>query len=55
MEYEISYKDDFFKKFPNAKKDENGDPIPCRKYIYGGKCPADDDCHKCWNEIKENE
>ncbi len=55
MEYEISYKDDFFQKFPNALKDGNGDPITCRRHIYGVGCPAHDDCHKCWNEIKEDE
>lgn len=50
--YEVSYKDDFFKQHPNTPKDENGDPKSCRRYIYGGECPAHDDCHKCWNEIK---
>ena len=55
MGYEISYKDDFFKQHPNAEKDENGDPKPCRKWIYGGSCPAHEDCYKCWDEIKEDE
>lgn len=55
MENEISYKDDFFKKHPNAPKYVNGDPQTCRKLIYGGECPEHNDCHKCWNEIKEDE
>ena len=56
MEYETSYKDDFFEKHPNALKDVNGDPKPCRKVIYGEKkCPNQKSCHECWNEIKEDE
>ena len=55
MEYEISYKADFLKQHPNAENDENGDPKPCRKWIYGGNCPAHEDCYKCWDEIKEDE
>lgn len=55
MEYEISYREDFFAKHPNAPKDVYGNPEACRKYIYGGECPDHENCHKCWNEIKDDD
>ena len=50
--YEVSYRDDFLKKFPDASKDANGNPEFCRKHIYGGECPPHEDCNKCWLEVK---
>lgn len=49
-----TYKDDFFEKFPNARKREDGIPDICYKKIYGikyryGEC--DNGCAECWNEV----
>lgn len=55
-----TYAMDFFEKFPNAPKDDDGIPIPCMKYIYADKqfkecLESKVDCLKCWNqEMKEN-
>lgn len=55
-----TYAQDFFKKFPNAKPDEEGVPGTCRVNCYGGSCqhsaisgagPAP--CKDCWNEEME--
>lgn len=49
-----TYKRDFFEKFPNASKLENGTPYVCRNNIYGdGGRPHTCDkitCTQCWNE-----
>ena len=48
-----TYAMDFFEKFPNAPKEDDGTPIPCVEDIYGvGKqlkeCPNGDiGCLKC--------
>ena len=47
-----TYAQDFFEKFPNAVKFNNGQPMYCRANIYGDK----PECHKggceeCWNTI----
>lgn len=50
-----TYKEDFFEKFPNAKKYDDGTPMACRNDIYGnvkdcsGRC-----CDVCWNEPMED-
>ena len=50
-----TYAMDFFEKFPNASRRENGAPKICTRYIYPEL--ANDCCGKCfdcWNqEIKE--
>lgn len=50
------YKDDFFEKFPNATKQQNGRPASCRNLIYGIKaapCIATNGktCADCWDEV----
>lgn len=47
-----TYAQDFFEKFPNAQKDLCGNPVPCRKILFGppkGDCSTRD-CSDCWNE-----
>lgn len=55
-----TYVQDFFEKFPEAKKDKEGVPWICRANCYGGSCqhsavsgagPAP--CKACWNEEME--
>lgn len=60
-----TYSDDFFSKFPNAPKEDDGSPFLCRDYIYGifyhdnKKVPPcllleeveRKKCIKCWNEV----
>lgn len=51
-----TYLQDFFEKFPNAKKDSYGLPSSvCIKNIYGEKRNHCDDknCVECWNEPME--
>lgn len=48
-----TYAQDFFEKFPNAKKDANMYPRICRQQIYGGECPDEVGCFNCWNEPME--
>ena len=50
-----TYIQDFFEKFPNAKKCENGMPMCCRNYIYNKNnetyCfKGIKSCYTCWNE-----
>lgn len=59
-----TYADDFFEKYPNAKRHENGRPFVCRCDVYGCECnykkspeviywrgkQGFDDCLTCWNE-----
>ena len=51
-----TYAQDFFEKFPNAVKKEDGDPRSCWACIYSIEwtCPLVNnerchDCHICWN------
>lgn len=52
---------DFFEKFPNAPKEDNGTPIPCIIDIYGvdmqlKEClESNVDCLKCWNQEMKGE
>ena len=51
-----TYAQDFFEKFPNARKDSYGLPnAVCRKTIYGEERNHCDDinCVECWNEPME--
>lgn len=65
-----TYLEDFFAKFPNALKEDDGMPLACRENVYGTfhygseKVPLcylfDDDCEeqmctKCWNEVMPEE
>ncbi len=49
--------DDFFEKFPNARKDSNGMPTICVTEVgYTDGChgiPKMISCTKCWNEPVE--
>ena len=47
---------DFFEKYPNAPKDDNGTPILCTKclgYESLNCAIGDDECVKCWNQPME--
>lgn len=48
---EKTYMDDFFEKFPQARRDENEHPYVCRNNIYGETHECNrTDCKKCWTE-----
>lgn len=46
---------DFFEKFPKAKKDKDGTPTICPEEVYGGKrnCLGYKNCQECWNRPLE--
>lgn len=52
----MTYKDIFFKMFPNGTKTEDGYPDLCRGFLNGkkreqvGYCDGNKDCEDCWNE-----
>lgn len=62
-----TYADDFFEKYPHAKRCENGRPLVPRCDVYGCECnykkapeviywqkkQGIDDCLACWNEPYE--
>ena len=53
-----TYMQDFFEKFPNARKEDSGEPIPCIGEIYPecyhNKLCSVENCFDCWNqEMKE--
>ena len=56
---EKTYAQDFFEKFPDAQRTFDGTPFACKKRIYGGECPKDEErdyaeiCEDCWNEPME--
>jgi hypothetical protein len=54
-----TYAQDFFEKFPKARRNSDGTPFVCRERIYGGECPVlkCDECwnRDCWNEPMEDE
>ena len=56
-----TYAQDFFEKFPKAQSDSDRTPSVCRKTIYGGECPKDEDCdytgacYRCWNKPMNDE
>lgn len=56
-----TYAQDFFEKFPKAQGWVDGTPFVCRKRIYGGECPKDEECdytgacYRCWNEPMNDE
>lgn len=51
-----TYMQDFFEKFPNAHKDDDGTPKLCIKCLYGDEfeCP-EGGCKKCWNQEMKGE
>lgn len=52
-----TYAQDFFEKFPNARKAKTGRPAVCREQIYnieGTACIAGP-CTECWNEPMEDD
>ena len=51
-----TYAQDFFEKFPNAKKLLGSAPTVCRKQIYPNVVSdfcSDADCVRCWNQSME--
>jgi len=44
-----TYAQDFFEKFPKARRNSDGTPFVCRERIYGGECPVLE-CDECWNK-----
>lgn len=53
-----TYMQDFFEKFPNAPKNDDGIPTPCIKHIYANKqfkecLEGKVDCLECWNQEME--
>lgn len=51
-----TYAEDFFEKFPNAPKEDDGTPKSCWRNIYGdGNCvDISHRCKMCWNRIMED-
>lgn len=49
-----TYAQDFFEKFPKARRNSDGTPFVCRERIYGGECPVLE-CDECWNKECWNE
>ena len=50
-----TYAMDFFEKFPNAAKTDNGLPVCCWTHLYGYEVECRGECEECWNqEMKEN-
>ena len=51
-----TYMQDFFEKFPNAHKDDDGTPKICITSIYGDEfeCP-EGGCDECWNQEMKGE
>lgn len=48
-----TYKEDFFEKFPNAPKYENGYPVANPKYIYGDIFENTGGFMICWDKVME--
>lgn len=51
-----TYVQDFFEKFPNARKNDSGIPNVCVKHVYGSldmKCC--NSCGDCWNQEMKGE
>lgn len=51
-----TYAQDFFEKFPNARKNDSGIPNACVKHVYGSldmKCC--NSCGDCWNQEMKGE
>ena len=49
-----TYMQDFFEKFPNAPKNNNGTPKICITTIYGDEFEClEGGCKKCWNQEME--
>lgn len=52
-----TYAMDFFEKFPNARKDKDGEPKVCAKNIYNNldiDC-SECECVDCWNQEMKGE
>ena len=49
-----TYAEDFFEKFPNAPRNDDGMPLAHWCHVYGNKvCPINETCSDCWKCIKE--
>lgn len=50
LEYDYTFADDFFDKFPNALKDEDGVPcVGCPHHFGYCEYKCDHNCKECWN------
>lgn len=50
-----TYAEDFFEKFPNAPKEDDGTPKSCWGDVYSnGGCNVQSICKDCWNRIMED-
>lgn len=46
-----TYAQDFFEKFPNARKSCTGEPITCLMDMYSVDFECSGDCYACWNKV----
>ena len=50
-----TYVMDFFEKFPNAAKTDNGLPVCCWTHLYGDEVECLGECEECWNQEMKGE
>lgn len=50
-----TYRDDFFERFPKARKIANDLPCDCVNSFYGTDFHCDKDCKFCWNQVYKEE
>jgi len=52
LNHKKTYAEDFFERFPNAAKRDDGTPGVCRDQVYGSESAncANMPCRQCWNE-----
>lgn len=48
-----TYKEDFFEKFPDAIRNEEGYPRMSPRLMYGDKFPSNIPCHIAWDMVME--
>lgn len=50
-----TYAQDFFEKFPDAPRRDDGSPKACRCVVYSNNHCKHNGCEVCWNEPMEEE
>ena len=50
-----TYAMDFFEKFPNAAKTDDGLPVCCWSHLYGDEDECHGGCEECWNQEMKGE
>ena len=50
-----TYAMDFFEKFPNAAKTDDGLPVCCWTHLYGDEVKCLGECEECWNQEMKGE